>query len=162
VADLAFAFLRDRLATQIPGIKPRPRSHRLRNLLIGGGGVAGLGLGFFSRGEGRGLLPRGSSGPGRPPPPAQLRPGPPPRPANFPGTRRAREGPAWRTRRVGGGGVGGWGWVFSSRGKVRALLPGGPSAPDEPPLPANFEPVPRTGPSNYDAPGPVTNTATAV
>src|ERR1700744_4714390 len=94
LVDLAFAFLRDRLAAQIPGVQPRRQSHRTRNLLIGGGGSPGLVLLVFGR------------------------------------------------------------------GKVRALLPGGSSTPEPPPMPADF--VPQAGPSNYDASGPVTNTATAV
>ena len=94
LADVALAFLRDRVAAQLPGVEPRKKSHRARNLLIGGGVVAGLAA------------------------------------------------------------------LLAGRGKVKALLPGGSPAPEPPPMPSGFNPVPTTGPSNYDAGGPVANTST--
>ena len=49
--------------------------------------------------------------------------------------------------------------LLLKRDKVAALLPGGSSAGEPAP---SWTPAPAAGPSNYDAPGPVANTATPV
>ena len=41
VADVALAFARDRLAAQLPGVKPRRRRPGRKTLLLGGVAVAG-------------------------------------------------------------------------------------------------------------------------
>jgi hypothetical protein len=92
IARVAWAFARDRLATQLPGVEPRKQRSRAKTLLIGGGIAAVLGAALFKKRE-----------------------------------------------------------------AVRALLPGGDSS--APPQPETYTPPPV---SNYDAPGPVANTATAV
>jgi hypothetical protein len=91
VADIALAFARDRLAAQLPGVKPRKRRPGAKALLIGGVAAAAAAA------------------------------------------------------------------VLLKRDKVAALLPGrgDEPAPGEP----DYTPPPV---SNYDAPGPVANTATAV
>jgi hypothetical protein len=92
IARVAWAFARDRLAAQLPGVEPRKQRSRTKTLLIGGGIAAVLGAALFKKRE-----------------------------------------------------------------AVRGLLPGGESS--EPPRPEAYAPPPV---SNYDAPGPVANTATAV
>jgi hypothetical protein len=92
IARVAWAFARDRLAAQLPGVEPRKQRSRTKTLLIGGGIAAVLGAALFKKRE-----------------------------------------------------------------AVRGLLPGGESS--EPPRPEAYTPPPV---SNYDAPGPVANTATAV
>lgn len=91
VADIALAFARDRLAAQLPGVKPRKRRPGAKTLLIGGVAAAAAAA------------------------------------------------------------------VLLKRDKVAALLPGrgDESAPGEP----DYSPPPV---SNYDASGPVANTATSV
>jgi hypothetical protein len=91
IADAAIAFARDRLAAQLPGVKPRRRRPRAKTLLLGGA-----------------LAAAGAA-------------------------------------------------VLLKRDKVVALLPGRSDEP-APPSPA-YTPPPV---SNYDASGPVANTATAV
>src|SRR6185295_8640953 len=91
VADLAIAFARDRLAAQLPGVKPRKRRPGKKTLLIGG----------------------------------------------IAATAAAA--------------------LLLKRDKVTALLPGRSDEPS-PPEPS-YTPPPV---SNYDAPGPVANTATPV
>jgi len=92
IAEAALAFARDRIAAQVPGVKPRRRRPGAKSLLLGGA-IAAAGAA-----------------------------------------------------------------VLLKRDKVRALLPGRTS--DEPaPPPASYTPPPV---SNYDAAGPVANTATAV
>jgi hypothetical protein len=92
IARVAWAFARDRLAAQVPGVEPRKQRSRAKTLLIGGGIAAVLGAALFKK-----------------------------------------------------------------RDAVRGLLPGGDSS--APPQPETYTPPPV---SNYDASGPVTNTATAV
>jgi hypothetical protein len=92
IARVAWAFARDRLATQLPGVEPRKQRSRAKALLIGGGIAAALGAALFSK-----------------------------------------------------------------RAAVRALLPGGDASAPAPPESYTPPPV-----SNYDAPGPVANTATSV
>ena len=82
--------------------------------------------------------------------------------AQFPGVKPRRRGPNVRTLLIGGGVAAALAALLLGRGKVKALLPGGSPAAEPPPMPSGFAPVPATGPSNYDAGGPVTNTATAV
>ncbi len=91
VADIAIAFARDRLAAQLPGVKPRKRRPGKKALLIGGVAAAAAAAALLKR------------------------------------------------------------------DKVTALLPG---RSDEPATPAETYTPPPV--SNYDAPGPVANTATAV
>src|SRR3954466_7158397 len=92
VADIALAFARDRLAAQLPGVKPRKRRPGKKSLLLGGVAVAGAAA------------------------------------------------------------------LLLKRDKVAELLPGrSESAPASPDVGYTPPPV-----SNYDAPGPVANTATAV
>jgi hypothetical protein len=91
VADLAFAFARDRLAAQLPGVKPRKRRPGKKTLLLGGVAAAGAAA------------------------------------------------------------------MLLKRDKVAALLPG--RSDESVPTPETYTPPPV---SNYDASGPVTNTATAV
>ena len=97
VADVALAFARDRLAAQLPGVKPKKRRRPgAKTLLIGGAAAAAGGA------------------------------------------------------------------VLFKRDKVTALLPGGRGdepAPPEPSYTPSYTPPPV---SNYDASGPVTNTATPV
>ena len=93
IARVAWAFTRDRLASQLPGVEPRKHRSRAKTLLIGGGIAAALGAALFKK-----------------------------------------------------------------RQAVRALLPGS-SDVSAPPRPETYTPPPV---SNYDAPGPVANTATAV
>jgi hypothetical protein len=92
VAEIALAFARDRLATQLPGVQPRKRRPGKKTLLIGGAAAAAAAA------------------------------------------------------------------LLLKRDKVAALLPGrsesAPSGSD-----GGYTPPPV---SNYDAPGPVANTATAV
>src|SRR5690242_14680016 len=92
IADVALAFARDRLAAQLPGVKPRKRGPGRKTLLLGGVAVAGAAA------------------------------------------------------------------LLLKRDKVAALLPGrSESAPVS--QDAGYTPPPV---SNYDAPGPVANTATSV
>ena len=91
VADIAFAFARDRLAAQLPGVQPRKRRPGKKTLLIGGAAAAAAAA------------------------------------------------------------------LLLKRDKVAALLPG---RSDEPATPAETYTPPPV--SNYDASGPVANTATAV
>ncbi len=93
IARVAWAFARDRLASQLPGVEPRKQRSRAKTLLIGGGIAAALGAALFKKRE-----------------------------------------------------------------TVRGLLPGGEDS-SAPPRPESYTPPPV---SNYDAPGPVANTATAV
>ena len=92
VADVALAFARDRLAAQLPGVKPRKRRPGTKTLLIGGVAAAAAAA------------------------------------------------------------------VLLKREKVAALLPGRSDEPAPPPA-GGYTPPPV---SNYDASGPVANTATAV
>jgi hypothetical protein len=92
IANVALAFARDRLAAQLPGVKPRKRGPGRKTLLLGGVAVAGAAA------------------------------------------------------------------LLLKRDKVAALLPGrSESAPVS--SDAGYTPPPV---SNYDAPGPVANTATSV
>jgi hypothetical protein len=91
VAELAFAFARDRLAAQLPGVKPRKRRPGKKTLLLGGVAAAGAAA------------------------------------------------------------------LLLKREKVAALLPG--RSEESVPAPETYTPPPV---SNYDASGPVANTATAV
>ena len=93
IARVAWAFARDRLAAQLPGVEPRKQRSRAKTLLIGGGIAAVLGAALFKKRE-----------------------------------------------------------------AVRALLPGGDDS-SAPPRPETYTPPPV---SNYDASGPVANTATSV
>jgi hypothetical protein len=92
VADIALAFARDRLAAQLPGVKPRRRRPGKKSLLLGGVATAAAAA------------------------------------------------------------------LLLKRDKVTALLPGGRGDQPAPPEPG-YTPPPV---SNYDASGPVANTATAV
>jgi hypothetical protein len=91
VADVALAFARDRLAAQLPGVKPRKRRPGKKTLLLGGVAAAGAAA------------------------------------------------------------------LLLKRDKVAALLPG--RSEDSVPAPETYTPPPV---SNYDAAGPVANTATSV
>src|SRR3954462_12300430 len=79
--------------------------------------------------------------------------------AKLPGVepRKSRGG---RTKKllIGGGVAALAGALFFKRGTVRGLLPGGQSSPAPAPAPS-YTPPPV---SNYDAPGPVANTAPSV
>jgi hypothetical protein len=93
IADVALAFARDRLAAQIPGVKPRKRRPGRKTLLLGGAAVAGAAA------------------------------------------------------------------LLLKRDKVTALLPGRSESASVPSSESGYTPPPV---SNYDAGGPVANTATAV
>jgi hypothetical protein len=81
--------------------------------------------------------------------------------ARLPGVKPKKRGPGARGLLIGGGVLAGVVAVLLKRDKVSAILPGGsksepaPSPPDV----GGYTPPPV---SNYDAAGPVTNTATAV
>jgi hypothetical protein len=57
VADLALAFARDRLAAQLPGVKPRKRRPGKKTLLLGGVAVAGAAALLLKRDKVTALLP---------------------------------------------------------------------------------------------------------
>ncbi len=71
VADVAFAFARDRLAAKLPGVEPRKRRRPGAKALLFGGAavVAGAAL-FLKRDKVAGLLPGHTDEPAPPPPPA--------------------------------------------------------------------------------------------
>src|SRR3954469_8871802 len=57
VADLAIAFARDRLAAQLPGVKPRKRRPGKKTLLLGGVAAAGGAALLLKRDKVAALLP---------------------------------------------------------------------------------------------------------
>jgi hypothetical protein len=57
VADVALAFARDRLATQLPGVKPRRRRPGLKALLIGGIAAGAAAAVVLKRDKVAGMLP---------------------------------------------------------------------------------------------------------
>ena len=61
VADIAFAFARDRLAAQLPGVQPRKRRPGKKTLLIGGAAAAAAAALLLKRDKVSALLPGGSS-----------------------------------------------------------------------------------------------------
>jgi hypothetical protein len=74
IAEIAFAFLRDRLAAQIPGVKPRKRRPGLKTLLLGGIAAGAIGTVLFKREKIAALLPGRSDEPAPPPPEAYTPP----------------------------------------------------------------------------------------
>jgi hypothetical protein len=74
VADIALAFARDRLAAQLPGVKPRKRRPGKKSLLIGGVAATAAAALLLKRDKVKGLLPGG----GEPPAPATPSYTPPP------------------------------------------------------------------------------------
>src|SRR6188472_4290256 len=73
--------------------------------------------------------------------------------AKTPGGKSSRRGPSAKVLLLGGVAVAAGAVVFIKREKVAGLLPSHTETPAASPPP---------GPSNYDAPGPVANTATPV
>jgi hypothetical protein len=61
VADIALAFARDRLAAQLPGVKPRKRRPGKKTLVIGGAAAAAAAALLLKRDKVSALLPGGSS-----------------------------------------------------------------------------------------------------
>ncbi|WP_157592130.1 hypothetical protein [Solirubrobacter soli] len=57
IADLAFAFARDRLAAQFPGVKPRKRGPNRKLLVLGGAAAAGAAVLLLKRDKVAALLP---------------------------------------------------------------------------------------------------------
>jgi hypothetical protein len=82
--------------------------------------------------------------------------------AQLPGVKPKRRRPGARSLLIGGAVAAAAGALLLKRDKLAGLVGGGPTVPDPVPAPPGFKPVPETGPSNYDAPGPPANTATAV
>jgi hypothetical protein len=68
IADAAFAFARDRLAVQVPGVKPRRRRPGAKALLLGGAVVAAGAAVLLKREKVLALLPGRSDEPAPPPP----------------------------------------------------------------------------------------------
>jgi hypothetical protein len=81
--------------------------------------------------------------------------------AKLPGVepRKKQRRPGAKTLLLGGGAAAAVLALFFKRGAVKGLLPGGSSDTAPAPEPGGYTPPPV---SNYDAPGPVANTATAV
>src|SRR5690349_1458226 len=77
----------------------------------------------------------------------------------VPGMKPRRRRPPVGKLLIGGGVAAGLLALLFKRDAVRGLLPGGSSESTPAPDPGAYTPPPV---SNYDAPGPVTNTATAV
>jgi hypothetical protein len=68
IADIALAFARDRLAAQLPGVKPRKRRPGKKSLLIGGVATATAAALLFKRDKVTALLPGRSDEPAPPEP----------------------------------------------------------------------------------------------
>jgi hypothetical protein len=68
IADIALAFARDRLAAQLPGVKPRKRRPGKKSLLIGGVATAAAAALLFKRDKVTALLPGRSDEPAPPEP----------------------------------------------------------------------------------------------
>jgi hypothetical protein len=77
----------------------------------------------------------------------------------VPGMQPRRRRPPVGKLLIGGGLAAGLAALLFKRDAVRGLLPGGSSSEPAQPEPTGYTPPPV---SNYDAPGPVANTATAV
>ena len=86
VADVALAFARDRLASQLPGVQPRKRRRGRKALLLGGVATAAAAAVLLKRDRVTALLPGRSDEPA-PPEPAYT----PPPVSNYDARRSGRE-----------------------------------------------------------------------